>query len=198
MKRLSEQNYYEILEVSYRATWGEIQKAYELARKTYGPDSIASYSLFALEDREGIFKRVEEAYQTLSDQEKRRRYDEGLAKVVQELAGQVPVASVESPQSPESPATEDPLTSGEVTGKVLKQIREKRGISIQEIADRTRINITYLYFLEEDNFRSLPAEVYLRSYLAQYARILHLDAKTLVEGYMKIFLNWQKQKADKE
>ena len=191
MKRLSDQNYYEILEVSYRATWGEIQKAYELARKTYGPDSIASYSLFGSEDREGIFKKILEAYQTLSDQEKRRRYDEELAKVVQELAWQVPIASAEP--SDVSPI-EDALTSAEVTGKVLKQIREKRGISLQEIADRTRINITYLYFLEEDNFKSLPAEVYLRSYLAQYARILHLDAKTLVEGYMKVFLNWEKEK----
>jgi DnaJ-class molecular chaperone len=194
MKRLSDQNYYEILEVSYRATWGEIQKAYELARKTYGPDSIAAYSLFGLEDREVIFQKIEEAYQTLIDQGKRKRYDDDLAKVVQELAGQVPAASTESV---ESSSMEVPLSSDEVTGKVLKQIREKRGISIQEIADRTRINITYLYFIEEDNFRSLPAEVYLRSYLAQYAKILHLDAKTLVEGYIKMFQNWQKEAENK-
>ena len=190
MKRLSDQNYYEVLEVSYRATWGEIQKAYELARKTYGPDSIASYSLFGADDQDVIFKKVEEAYQTLIDQEKRRRYDEDLAKGVQELAGQVPVAGAESV---ESLPVDAPL-SDEVTGKVLKQIRERRGISIQEIADRTRINITYLYFIEEDNFRSFPAEVYLRSYLAQYARILHLDTQALVEGYMKTYQNWQKEK----
>jgi len=190
MKRLSEQNYYEVLEVSYRATWGEIQKAYELARKTYGPDSIASYSLFAADDQEVIFKKIEEAYQTLIDQERRRRYDEELAKVVQELAGQIPAAAAEPviPLAPEGSLTD------QVTGNVLKQIRERRGISIQEIADRTRINITYLYFIEEDNFRSFPAEVYLRSYLAQYARILQLDTKVLVEGYMKTYLNWQREK----
>jgi curved DNA-binding protein CbpA len=193
MKRLSDQNYYEILEVSYRATWGEIQKAYELARKTYGPDSIAAYSLFGSDDREVIFKKIEEAYQTLIDQGKRKRYDDDLAKVVQELAGQVPDVSTESV----APIMEVPLSSEEVTGKVLKRIREKRGISIQEIADRTRINITYLYFIEEDNFRSLPAEVYLRSYLAQYAKLLHLDAKTLVEGYIKMFQNWQKEAENK-
>lgn len=191
MKRLSDQNYYEILEVSYRATWGEIQKAYELAHKTYGPDSIASYSLFGSDDREVIFKKVEEAYQTLIDQEKRRKYDEELAKVVQELAGQVPDAAT---GSAEQLTLDDPLSSGEVTGKVLKQIRERRGISIQEIADRTRINITYFYFIEEDNLRSLPAEVYLRSYLGQYAKILHLDAKTLVEGYMKTYQSRVKEK----
>jgi curved DNA-binding protein CbpA len=189
MKRLSDQNYYEILEVSYRATWGEVQKAYELARKTYGPDSIASYSLFAADDREVIFKKVEEAYQTLIDQERRRRYDEDLAKVVQELAGQVPPAAESvAPLAPEATLTD------QVTGNVLKQIRERRGISIQEIADRTRINITYLYFIEEDTFKSLPAEVYLRSYLAQYARILHLDTKMLVDGYMNNYQNWQKEK----
>src|SRR5581483_6450701 len=108
MKRLSDQNYYEILEISYRATWGEIQKAYELARKTYGPDSIASYSLFDADDREVIFKKIEEAYQTLIDQEKRRRYDEDLAKIVQELAGQVPSTLAEpvTPLGPEGSLTD--------------------------------------------------------------------------------------------
>ncbi|MDC4226760.1 MAG: DnaJ domain-containing protein [Candidatus Manganitrophus sp.] len=72
MKRFSDQNYYEILEIPYRATWGEIQKAYELAKKTYGNDSIASYSLFDQDDRALIFKKIEEAYQTLINQEKKK------------------------------------------------------------------------------------------------------------------------------
>lgn len=193
MKRLSEQNYYEVLEVSYRATWGEVQKAYELAKKTYGPGSIAAYSLFPTEDRDAIFQKIEEAYQTLSDQEKRRKYDEALAKVVQAFAQQAP-----SVEQPEPPVEEEIPVEGEIDGKTLKRIREKRGVSLQEIADKTRISITYLYFIEQDNYRSLPADVYLRNYLSQYAKLLHWDVPLIVDGYMKVYDRWRKDKPDQE
>lgn len=191
MKRFSDQNYYEILEVPYRATWGEIQKAYELAKKTYGTDSIASYSLFDQDDREIIFKKIEQAYQTLIDQEKRRKYDEDLAKTVDEVAQQIAAAQ----ESPAAPLPDEATLSGEITGKTLKGMRERQGISLQEIADRTRINITYLFSIEDDNFKALPAEVYLRSYIHQYAQMLHWDSKKVLEGYFKVYQRWQKEKA---
>lgn len=191
MKRFSDQNYYEILEIPYRATWGEIQKAYELAKKTYGRDSIASYSLFDQADRELIFKKIEEAYQTLIDQEKRRKYDEALAKVVEGIARQIAVSPQEAPATP---LPEEADLSGEITGKTLKRMRERQGVSLQEIADRTRINITYLLSIEEDNFRLLPAEVYLRSYINQYARMLQWDSKKILEGYFKAYQRWREEK----
>ncbi len=190
MKRFSDQNYYEILEVPYGATWGEIQKAYELAKKTYGKDSIASYSLFDQEDRALISKKIEEAYQTLINQEKRKQYDQGLANVVEEVAQRIAASAQEAPAV--SPPEES--LSGEITGKTLKGMREKQGVSLQEIADRTRINITYLLSIEEDNFRTLPAEVYLRSYIHQYAKTLQWDSKKILEGYLKTYQRWQKEK----
>jgi flagellar biosynthesis protein FlhG len=189
MKRFSDQNYYEILEIPYRATWGEIQKAYELAKKTYGRDSIASYSLFDQDDRELISKKVEEAYRTLIDPGKKREYDESLAKVVEEIAQRL-AASVQ--EAPASPLPEEAL-SGEITGKTLKGMRERQGVSLQEIADRTRINMTYLLSIEEDNFRTLPAEVYLRSYISQYAQMLQWDSKKILEGYLKSYQRWRKE-----
>ncbi|SRR5579884_2268823 len=191
MKRFSDQNYYEILEIPYRATWGEIQKAYELAKKTYGTDSIASYSLFDPEDRDLIFKKIEEAYQTLIDQEKKRKYDEDLAKTVNEVAQNISAAQ----ETASDPLPDEATLSGEITGKTLKGMRERQGVSLQEIADRTRINITYLFCIEEDNFRALPAEVYLRSYIYQYAKMLHWDSKRVLEGYLKTYQRWQKEKA---
>ncbi|MBI3802640.1 MAG: helix-turn-helix domain-containing protein [Nitrospirae bacterium] len=193
MKRFSEQNYYEVLEVSYRATWGEIQKAYELARKTYGTDSAAAYSLFDREDREQIYKKIEEAYRTLIDQEKRKKYDESISKEIEALAE--PVAAPAEAPAP-SLLLDETTEPGEINGKVLKQMRERQGISVQEIADRTRINITYLLHIEEDNFKSLPAEVYLRSYLLQYAKMLHWNTQKIVEGYLKVYLQWKKEKAE--
>src|SRR5512137_1872271 len=78
LKKIEDMNYYELLEVSYRATAQEIHKAYERVRKIYDPNSIALYSLFSTEETEKIRSRVEEAYRTLIYDENRRDYDRTL------------------------------------------------------------------------------------------------------------------------
>jgi len=78
LKKIEDMNYYELLEVSYRATAQEIHKAYERVRKIYDPNSIALYSLFSPEETEKIRQRVEDAYRTLSYDENRRDYDRTL------------------------------------------------------------------------------------------------------------------------
>ncbi|MFQ5780103.1 MAG: helix-turn-helix domain-containing protein [Nitrospiria bacterium] len=190
MKRFSDQNYYEILEVSYSATWAAIQKAYELAKMTYSKDSIASYSLFDPDDREIILDRIEEAHRILSDDEKRRRYNQRLVHDAPELADQITAGERDS-----APAdlNDTVRLSNEVNGEILKKIRENRGVSLEEIAELTRITMSYLKFIEEENFKSLPAEVYLRGYLHQYADLLHLDPKLVVDGYMKGYQRWRKE-----
>ena len=47
MKRIEEQTYYEILEISPDATEREIQQAYERIKETFQDDSVAVYSLFS-------------------------------------------------------------------------------------------------------------------------------------------------------
>src|SRR5512137_224959 len=78
LKKIEDMNYYELLEVSYRATAQEIHKAYERVRKIYDPNSIALYSLFSPDETEKIRQRVEEAYRTLIYDENRRDYDRTL------------------------------------------------------------------------------------------------------------------------
>lgn len=75
LKKIDDMNYYELLEVSYRATAQEIHKAYERVRRIYDPNSIALYSLFSPEETEKIRQRVEDAYRTLIYDENRRDYD---------------------------------------------------------------------------------------------------------------------------
>ncbi len=81
LKKIDDLNYYEILEVSYRATAQEIHKAYERVRKIYDPNSIALYSLFSPEETEKIRQRVEDAYRTLFYDENRRDYDRTLRDI---------------------------------------------------------------------------------------------------------------------
>jgi len=63
------QDYYKTLEVNKKATAAEIKKAYRRLSKKYHPDHNQDPKA---EDR---FKQINEAYQVVGDEEKRRRYD---------------------------------------------------------------------------------------------------------------------------
>jgi curved DNA-binding protein CbpA len=78
MKRIEDLNYYELLEISPRATSQEIHKAYERVRRVYEPNSIALYSLFSPEETATITQRIEDAYRTLVYEDNRKRYDAQL------------------------------------------------------------------------------------------------------------------------
>ncbi len=70
------------------------------------------------------------------------------------------------------------------SGALLEAVREFKQIRLEEISDRTKIQKTYLRFLEEERFDTLPARVYVEGFVSQYARLLRLDAKRVSEGYM--------------
>lgn len=72
-------------------------------------------------------------------------------------------------------------------GAFYRSLREARGATLQHVADKTKISIMYLRFIEENNYRDLPAPVYLRGFLVQigkYYRVEGVDA--LAEAYMAI------------
>jgi cytoskeletal protein RodZ len=59
-------------------------------------------------------------------------------------------------------------------GQRLQEERAKRGLSIEEIADQTRINPAYIRAIETDDLSSLPGGFFYRSFVRQYARMLGL------------------------
>jgi curved DNA-binding protein CbpA len=70
-------NYYDELEVSQKASKEVIEKAYKVLAKKYHPDSTTESDRVAAEER---FKAISEAYNTLSDDFKRKEYDKELAE----------------------------------------------------------------------------------------------------------------------
>ncbi len=65
-------------------------------------------------------------------------------------------------------------------GSLLKEAREARGLSLEEVAAATRVRVPYLEALESDALHQLPALVYARGYLRAYAGLLELEPEPLV------------------
>jgi cytoskeleton protein RodZ len=69
-------------------------------------------------------------------------------------------------------------------GAWLRTQREARGVSLREIADSSKISLRYLEALELDRFDVLPAPVFTRGFLKEYARVVGLDADEVVNLYL--------------
>ncbi len=275
---LREQTHYELLEIGPRASREEIQVAYNRSRAAFSQNSLAIYSLFSPEECALMQQRLDQAYQTLMNEDARRRYDESIGLSVDRAArptpgsllrlppgpgpavrggaaeattasspvqapyGAPPAAARvpgagspapgpslaaspvsgspaatlpsaalpgESPQTPplpgESPQTplpgESPQTplpgEGVVTGAYLRKVREGRGIELRQIAQTTKVGLTYLQFIEEENFRQLPVPAYLRGFLKAYARYVGLDPNRVSSDYLKLYALYHEIKGER-
>ena len=73
----------------------------------------------------------------------------------------------------------------EFSGPVLRQIREAAGIELRELSERSKIGMGYLAALEGEQWHKLPAPVYVRGFLVEYARILGLPGVRVKETYLE-------------
>lgn len=197
MRSLSDQNFYETLDISSEASLQSIERAYRIARATYQPSSAATYSVFSEEESSEILRRVEEAYSVLSEARLRREYDARLRREQlpdRTLATREPRPTPPSVDpSPAPPQVEMDLEDslepedGVYDGPVLRRIRMSRGIELEEISVLTKINELYLQFIESNRYHDLPAPVYLRGFVREIAKCLRLDARQVTESYMQIY-----------
>lgn len=67
-------------------------------------------------------------------------------------------------------------------GSVLRAEREKRGLSLDNVAEHLKISARILRALEEGDESSLPHTVYVRGFVRSYGNYLGLDSKELQEG----------------
>jgi hypothetical protein len=101
----------------------------------------------------------------------------------------IPVAAMPE-QLPELPARRDGRirldipSDAEFNGELLRRVRESYGLSLQQVAERTRITRIHLENVEADRYDRLPATVYLRGILVNLARELRLDPARVSKTYL--------------
>ena len=65
----------------------------------------------------------------------------------------------------------------------LTTIRRNRGVSLEQIAESTKISIRSLEAIEQGEFRRLPGGIYNTSYIRQYAKAIDYDEAALLAYY---------------
>lgn len=70
-------------------------------------------------------------------------------------------------------------------GEYLRTEREKRGLTVEQVASATKISIRLLHALEADHYSDLPAKPFIRGFVNSYCRFIGLDAKDTLTRYAR-------------
>jgi flagellar biosynthesis protein FlhG len=174
------ETHYGVLGIGPRATPEQVERAYRHAAGLYDEDSLVTYSLLDADERQEARARVEAAYDVLRDAARRHQYDVslGLSRV-----DSVPAfaLAVEASAPPRAPIV---VLPNPVTGPDLKKFRESRGITLRDIAAASKIGVRYLEYIEIERVELLPAPVYLRGFVQEFARVVGLDPRPTADSYL--------------
>ena len=209
MKKFDGLNYYEILKIPITSSYLEIKRAYIDALSLYSENSIVTYSLFSKEERDKIIDDIENAFSTLTNDQKRAAYDQMLVDSGQ-VDTLIPFREKQHPSTSPSSArasvnenqlysrvkekllTEDVKTLSDeillkerLSGGDLQKLRKAVDVKLEEIQYITKISASVLTAIEENRFEELPPVTYLRSFLKSYAKILQIDPQKIIDGYLK-------------
>jgi len=207
MKNFEGLNYYQILKIPANASFIEVKQAYKDALEIYEKGSLATYSLFSDDERTHLLTAIEKAFFTLVDEDKRAGYNRMLIDTGQVDASTltnktrnepIPLFNDNNSLSADDLADrirrksakkevkalfKEVLGKDLISGDDLKRLRQALGIEISEIYLIAKISVSILRTIEDDQYESLPADVYLNNFLRSYAEILQIDAPRVIAGY---------------
>jgi flagellar biosynthesis protein FlhG len=107
--------------------------------------------------------------------------------------------SVESPQLARrvrrlaTPRDGDFGPDTEFSGALLRRVRESAGATLEDLGEITKISKRYLHAIEENDFSALPAAVYVRGFVSEYARALGLDNRVVATSYMALYQRYKRE-----
>jgi len=184
-----DESHYELFDVAPTASFEDIRRANRRIREVYSSHSVVTTGLYTQQRLEDLHRQIEGAYRTLMDSTRRKEYDlelfpDGLpSRMI--LGDPAVTAALEAPPPEDRPDMPVITPDTDFTGALLQRIREAKGIQLRDIAERSKIGMAYLTSIEEERFNKLPAVVYVRGFLVQYATILAVDPDRVLDTYLE-------------
>jgi cytoskeletal protein RodZ len=65
----------------------------------------------------------------------------------------------------------------------LADLRARRGVTLEQIRESTKIGIFFLRAIEDGEYHKLPGGIYSTSYIRQYAQAAGVDESVLLQQY---------------
>lgn len=79
------------------------------------------------------------------------------------------------------------IAAREAFGPMLKAQREQRGVTLQAIADSTKISVSLLAALERNDVARWPKGIFRRAFLREYAAAIGMSPEPLVAEFVRLF-----------
>ncbi len=199
-------NYYEILDVSPRASQDMVYQAYKKARKTFALSNPGLLNIFTKMEARQWLGTIEEAHSVIGHPNSRRVYDMKLDSLFSNDSKNLKFVDKNFSETKLKPAKGIGYTrvsrykinedmekiisvQDHFDGSFLRKVREYKNIELTDLSEVTYITITYLQAIENHDYLSLPAPVFVRGYIVQYCHILGLDESKVVPSYMSLLKN---------
>jgi len=176
----------------------EVKTAYDRMRRIFADESSLVLGLYTEQYRREYLQLVENAFAVLTNAEKRQEMLQEYKKEIEsDPLHKETVERQRRPRSKTEDAQEAPRKRLDelsiaidedtvYTGATLKAIREEMGIQLSAIAQTTKISSANLKLIEEDQYKILPAPVYVRGFLREYALYLGLSPQKVLDSYLQI------------
>jgi flagellar biosynthesis protein FlhG len=175
-------SHHDVLEVERGATDEEIRRAYKRMCAVFDPENLVTFGLFDEEGLAAARTRIDEAYDVLLDPARRRPYEISVFPDALETQAETAQEQVPTGELPPAPSI---TPDTEFSGALLRAVRESQGTSLDQISERTKVGTNYLRCIEEDEFDQLPAAVYVRGFVTEFAKCLKLEPEQVSQSYLR-------------
>lgn len=158
---------WEVLGLEPGADPRDVRRAYRERRALYASDSLATYTLVDDEERDALLARIDDAYQAIMGAPAPTATTGGSGDEFEKI-----------PTGPEPAHDLEP-------GRYLRHHRQRKGMTLAEVAEEIKVRPSLLEKIEGEQFQHLPAPVYVRGFIVQYARVLGLaEPERIAAAYL--------------
>lgn len=165
---------WEVLGVEPGADLEKVHRAYHTRRNLFAESSLATYSLLGAAERDQLLGRIDEAFMRISN-------------AAADLASRAPDEIGEGKEIDASLAgLRTPTDLIGDPGAYLRHHRLVSGLTLEQVSVETKIRPNLLDAIEREEWTKLPAPVFVRGFILQAARLLHMDEpERLASAYLE-------------